>query len=104
MSLGWQNMKTGRDAPGTVEKVSGSVKHENGTRLPHNRRKRGRQRNTLKWDPAPTVPLKMIPGQQNMKTGPNALYTAENEFGITKQKNRTRRTRVRRKLIRGRKT
>jgi hypothetical protein len=33
MSLGAQNMKTGLDAPGTVENESESAKHENGTRL-----------------------------------------------------------------------
>jgi hypothetical protein len=39
----------------------------------------------------------MSPGVQNMKTGPNALGTAENESGRTKHKNKTRRSRYRRK-------
>jgi hypothetical protein len=39
----------------------------------------------------------MSPGAQNIKTGPDALGTAENESGIAKLENGTRRTRHRRK-------
>jgi hypothetical protein len=46
MSLGAQNMKTGRDALGTVENEFRSAKHENGTRRPPHRRKRVRERKT----------------------------------------------------------
>jgi hypothetical protein len=38
-----------------------------------------------------SVSLKTISGAQNMKTGPDALGTAENEFGRAKQENETRR-------------
>jgi hypothetical protein len=55
-STGAQNMKTGLDALGTVEKESRSAKHENGTRRPRT--------------------AEMIPGAQNMKTGLDALGTA----------------------------
>jgi hypothetical protein len=38
MSRGAQNMKMGHDALRTAENVSGSAKHENGTRRPPHRR------------------------------------------------------------------
>jgi hypothetical protein len=39
----------------------------------------------------------MIPGMENMKTGPDALGTSENEFGSLKHEKGTRRPRYRRK-------
>jgi hypothetical protein len=63
---------------GTSEKVFGSAKHENETRRL-------------------SVPPKMSLGAQNMKTGPDALCTAENESRSVKHENRTRRPRYRRK-------
>jgi hypothetical protein len=36
-SLGAQNMTTGPDVLGTAENMSGSAKHENGTRRPPHR-------------------------------------------------------------------
>jgi hypothetical protein len=55
-------------------------------------------------DPTPSVPSKTIPGAQNMKTGPDALGTAENEFGRAKQENGTQRRRYRRKQVWAHKT
>jgi hypothetical protein len=43
-SLGAQNVKTGPDALGNAENVSGSAKRENGTRCPRQRRKLVRER------------------------------------------------------------
>jgi hypothetical protein len=63
-------MKTGPDSLGTAENVSGSAKHENGSRRPRYRRK-------------------TTPGAQSKKTGPDALGTAENEFGRAKDENET---------------
>jgi hypothetical protein len=48
----------------------------------------------------PKIPPKMSPDAQNMKTGHDALGTVENESGSTKQENRTRRPRYRRKRVR----
>jgi hypothetical protein len=39
-------MKTGIDALGTAENMSGSAKHENGTRRPPHRQKHDRERKT----------------------------------------------------------
>jgi hypothetical protein len=44
----------------------------------------------------------MIPGMENMKTGPDALGTSENEFGSLKHENGTRRPRYHRKKFRAR--
>jgi hypothetical protein len=82
-------MKTGPDALGTDENESGSIKHENGTRRPQNRRKRVQERKTWKRDPTPSVQPKTSLGPQNMKTGPDAHDTAENEFGRAKDENGT---------------
>jgi hypothetical protein len=41
--------------------------------------------------------MKISPGAQNIKTGPDALGTAENEFGSAKYEIRTRRPWYRRK-------
>jgi hypothetical protein len=43
-------------------------------------------------------------GAQNMKTGPDALGTAENEYGSIKYENGTRRPGYHRKRVRGCKT
>jgi hypothetical protein len=85
MSLRAQNMKTGPKALGTIENDSGSAKHENGTRRRRYRRKRFREGNIYKRDPTPSVPPKTSPTTQNMKTGPDALGTAENESGLAKR-------------------
>jgi hypothetical protein len=90
-------MKTGPDALRTTENVSGSVKHENGTRRPGYRRKRVRERKTCKLYTTPSVPSKMSSGVQNMKTGVDALGTAENEYGDAEHENGTRRPQNRRK-------
>jgi hypothetical protein len=97
-------MKTGLDALGTAENEFTSAKHENGTLHPRYRRKRVRERKTLKRDTTPSVPPKMSQGAQNMKKGPNALATVENESGSAKHENGTRRPRYRRKQVRERKT
>jgi hypothetical protein len=72
-------MKMGPDAIGALENESGRAKHENGTRRLQYRRKRFRERKTSKWDPTPTVLPKTSPDAQNMKTGPDALGSTENE-------------------------
>jgi hypothetical protein len=76
MSADVLNMKTGPSALGIVENVSRSAKHENGTRRPPHRQKHVRERKTGKRDRTPSVPLKMSLCAKNMKTGPDALYTA----------------------------
>jgi hypothetical protein len=65
-------MKTGPDALGTVEK-------------------RVWARKTLKRDSTPSVPSKMSPGAQYMKTGLVTLVTAENGSTRAKHENWTRR-------------
>jgi hypothetical protein len=47
---------------------------------------------------------KSSPGVQNLKTGPHALGTAENESGSVKHEKGTRRPQYRRKRVRERKT
>jgi hypothetical protein len=46
----------------------------------------------------------MRPGAQNMKTGPDAIGTAQNGSESAKQENGNRRRRYRKKLVRERKT
>jgi hypothetical protein len=46
----------------------------------------------------------MSPGAQNMKTGPDTLGTAKNEFGRAKLENEKGRPRYHRKRVRERKT
>jgi hypothetical protein len=104
MSPGAQNMKTGPDALGTAENVSGSAKYEKGIWCPRYRWKWIRERKTLERDPAPTVPPKMSSGAQNMKTRPGSLGTAEKMSGSAKHENATWRPWYRRKQVRGRKT
>jgi hypothetical protein len=57
-----------------------------------------------KRDLTPTVPPKTSPGAQNIKTGSQALGTAENEFGNEKHENGTRRPQYRRKYVLEQKT
>jgi hypothetical protein len=59
------------------------------------RRKRVRERKTGKRDQTPSVPPTMTPGAQNMKTGHDALGTAENESGRANHENGSRRPRNR---------
>jgi hypothetical protein len=104
MSPRAQKMKSGTDALGTAENESGSTKHENAKGRPRYRRKRVREHKTRKWDPTLSVPSKMSPRAQNMKTGPHALGTAEIEYGRAKHENGTPRPRYRRKQVRARNT
>jgi hypothetical protein len=104
MCPGAQNMKTGPEALGTAENESGSTKHENGTRRSSYRQKRVRECKTLKRETTPSLPPKNSPGAQNMKTGPDALGTAEIESECVKHENGTRRARYRRALVWGFKT
>jgi hypothetical protein len=97
-------MKMGPDALGTAENMSGSQKHGKGTRRPRYRQKRVRTRKTRKWDPRPPVSPKTSPRAQNVKTRPDAVGTAENEYGSAKRENKTRRPRYRRKRVRDCKT
>jgi hypothetical protein len=94
-----QNMKTRVDAVGTAENESGSAKYEIGSRRTQNRRKRVWERKTLKLDPTPSELPKTRPEAQNMKTGPDALRTAENVSGSAKHENRTQRPRYRLKRV-----
>jgi hypothetical protein len=104
MSPGAQYMKAGLDAVGTAENVSGSANYKNWTRRPRYRRIRVRGRKTLKRDTTPSIPTKISLGAQNMKTGPDAVGTAENGSGSAKHDNRTRCRRYRRIRVRERKT
>jgi hypothetical protein len=65
-------------------KVFRSAKHENGTRRPQYRPKLVWERKTWKRNPTPSVSRETTPGTQNTKTGPTALGTAENDFGLAK--------------------
>jgi hypothetical protein len=67
------------DALRTAENKSGSAKHENMSIRPWYRRKRVRERKAWKLDLTPSEEPKMSSGAQNMKTGPDAVGTAENE-------------------------
>jgi hypothetical protein len=67
MSLGAQNMTTGPDAHGTPKNMSGSGKHEKGTRRPRYPQKHVRERKIWKLDRTPLIPPKMSPVAQNMK-------------------------------------
>jgi hypothetical protein len=81
-------MKTGPDVLDTAENESESVKNEIEAQRPRYRRKRARERKICKRDRAPSIPLKMSPGAQNVKTGLDALGTAENESRRVKHENR----------------
>jgi hypothetical protein len=74
---------------GTLRKVKNEYvrsKHENVTIRPRYRRKCVRECKTWKRDPTLSGPPKMRPGAQNMKIGPDALGTAENESDNAKKK------------------
>jgi hypothetical protein len=77
-------MKRGSDALDTTENESGRAKNENRTRRPWYCRKHVRERTTRKREGTLSVPPKTSPGAQNMKTGSDALGTAENESGSAK--------------------
>jgi hypothetical protein len=94
---GSENMKTGPGALGIAQNESESAKHENGTQLPWYRPKRFYERKICKQDPTPSVSSKKPPGAQNMKTGPDALGTVENDSRSSKHENGTRLPRFRRK-------
>jgi hypothetical protein len=95
---GAQNMKTGPDTPRTDENESESAKYEHGMRHPRYRRKWVRE------DPTPSAPPKTCLGAQNMKTGPSALGTIENESGSAKHEKGSWRPRYHRKWVRELKT
>jgi hypothetical protein len=95
-SQGAQNVKKGPDALGTAKNMFGSGKHENEKGQGY-RRKRVLASKTRKWDPMPPIPLKTCSGAQNVKTGPDALGTIENESGSAKHEKGTLRHRYRRK-------
>jgi hypothetical protein len=63
-----------------------------------------RVRKTKKQEPTHLTPLKMSPGAENMKTGPDALGIAGNESGHAKHANGTRHPRYRGKRVRECKT
>jgi hypothetical protein len=90
-------MKTGPDTFITAENEYGSAKHENGTRHPRYRGKVFSECKTFKRDPTPSVPPKMSPGAQNMKTGSDPIGTTEKQSGRAKHENGSRRPRYRRK-------
>jgi hypothetical protein len=107
-------MKMGPDALRTAKNKSGRAKNKNGSRRPWYRGKRVwewdptpsipsetspagnesgkrvRERKTRNHDPTPFVPPRMCQGAQNMKTGFDALGTAENESEHAKLENWTR--------------
>jgi hypothetical protein len=82
-------MKTGPDAFGTAKNVSGSAKLAHGTQCPQYVPKRVRERKTLKRDEEPSVPSKKSLGAQNLKTGRDAVGTAQNESESAKHENGT---------------
>jgi hypothetical protein len=86
-------MRKGPDALGTVKNESESAKHEDGTRRPRYPRKQVRAQKARKRDPTPSVMPKMSLSAQNMKTGPDALGTTENESGRAKHENEIERPR-----------
>jgi hypothetical protein len=77
-------MKTGHDALGTADNSSVGAKRENETRCRRYRQKWVRERKTSKRDTRPSIPQKMSPEAQNMKTGSDAVCTAENGSGSAK--------------------
>jgi hypothetical protein len=97
-------MKTGPDALDTAENESGLAKHENGTRRTRHCRKRVRERKIFKRDLTLSLSAKISSDAQNMKTGPDALVTVENESGRAEHENWTRRLTYRRKRVQERKT
>jgi hypothetical protein len=82
-------MQIGLDVLGTVENESESAKYKNWTGRPQYDPKLVRECKTCKRDPTSSVRPKTSPGAQNMKTGPDALCSAENESGSAKHENET---------------
>jgi hypothetical protein len=62
------------------------------------------ERKIRKRDLMPSVPQKMSPTTENMKMGPDTLFTIENGSGSVKYENRTRRSHYRLKRVRENKT
>jgi hypothetical protein len=93
-------MKTVPDALSTAENESESTNHENGTRRPRTAENEYGRPKPRKWDPTPSVPPETSPGAQIVKTGPDALGTAETESGSVKHEKGTLGPRYRRKRIR----
>jgi hypothetical protein len=58
----------------------------------------------MKMGPVPSVPLKTSSGTQHMNTGPDALNSAESEYGSGKHENGIGHPHYRRKRVRTRKT
>jgi hypothetical protein len=87
MSPGAKNMKTEYDALATAENEFKSVKHENWTRDYLYRQKGVRERKIWKLNLTPSITPKMSQEAQNIKTGPDAHDTAENESGSAKYEN-----------------
>jgi hypothetical protein len=78
-------MKMGADALGFTENEFERPKHENRAQRPLYRRKgsgRAKPENgNQRLLSMPSVPPKTCPGEQNLKTGPDAFGIAENDFG-----------------------
>jgi hypothetical protein len=96
--------KMGHDALGTAGNEFESAKHENGTRRCWYCRKWVWEHKTRKRDSTPSVPPKMTPGAQNIKSGLDALGTAEIESWSAKHENGTQCLRYSQEQVRERKT
>jgi hypothetical protein len=77
----FRTVENGTRALNTAENESGSENHENGSRRSRYREKRLRELKTSNQELTPSLPPKMSPEAQNIKTGPDALDIAENEAG-----------------------
>jgi hypothetical protein len=99
MYPGAQYMKIGPDALGAARNEFGSAKYQNGTRRPRCRLKRVWERKTSKRDRTPSVQPQTSSGTQNMKTGPDAVGTSQNESGWAKHENWNRRRRFLQKRV-----
>jgi hypothetical protein len=71
-------MKMGPGTLGTVENEFGSTKHANGTQRTRYCPKKFSERKIGKRVLTPWIPPKTRPGEEIMKTGPDALGTVEN--------------------------
>jgi hypothetical protein len=94
-------MKTGLDTIGNTENEFGRRKRDQMPSVPP---KMSPSAQNMKTGLDAHGTPKMSSGAQNMKTGPDALSTAENESGSLKHENGTRRPRYHEKLVRERKT
>jgi hypothetical protein len=77
-------MKSWPSALGTVQNESRSAKCENWTRRRRYHRKWVMNWKTWKVDLTPSVHSKICPRAQNIKTGPGAVGSVENDFSSTK--------------------